>query len=280
MTTKQLAQRLMRNLTVADLAQLPSEGVLELLDAINSAIQQFYGLAPTCYKRQDVVSLLTAPSAWTGIGLTAGGTAFTGRVAVAAELWGTLRISGSALDYTVASASALLEPWGHPSATYAGTFYDDALVLSGAVDRVLSPPMVDGREELKRDDSFLRSTGQRGVGRPSRYAMGYVAGTFLLRFDPLPDQQYRILYEAELAAPRVEFRDLEGKTGELPVADTIIETCLLPLAAAELVGSPLWKSPDTVKWTLQKAEKALNMIERLPSEIGKPAHRVGTRRGY
>jgi hypothetical protein len=286
MTTVQLAQRLLRYLTVKDLALLSGDDALHLLDAINSGIQQFYALAPSIYKQTSMSGILRAAQNVT-LDVTLGSPIFTGYTASYYSKGYTIRIEGDDHDNEIVASNGLLDNYMGDTGTRQATIWGDCLQLNTVIDRLTSEPKLDTGDVLWKDDEYKQSGGMRNrqVGRPRRYWIEAVGQSqagdpaFLLRVDTLPDQDYRVRLDGELAPRKVAFLDLTTPV-VLPIDDALVESHVLPICASELTDSPLWQNADNKKDVNERARKALQLIGLLSPIISVPNHQVGTPKGY
>jgi hypothetical protein len=298
MTTVQLAQRLLRYLTVKDLALLSGDDALHLLDAINSGIQQFYALAPSIYKQTSMSGILRAAQDVT-LDVTLGSPIFTGYTASYYSKGYTIRIEGDDNDNEIVASNGLLDSYMGETGTRQATIWGDCLQLNTVIDRLTSEPKLDTGDVLWKDDEykqwggfcypegwgFRRGLRNRKVGRPRRYWIEAVGQSqagdpaFLLRVDTLPDQDYRVRLDGELAPRKVTFIDLTTPV-VLPIDDALVESNVLPICASELTESPLWQNSDNKKDVNERASKALQLIGLLSPIISVPNYQVGTPKGY
>lgn len=284
MTSVQLAQRLLRHLSIKDIALLPGDDALHLLDAINSGLQSFYAVAPSIYKQTTLSGVFRAAQQVT-ITVALGANTFTGYTASYQSKGYTIRIDGDEMDNEIVAANGLLDNYMGESGTKSATIWGDVVQLNTVIDRLISDPKLDTGDVLLKDDELQPKGEKRRIGRPSRYRIEAVGQSqagdpaFLLRVDTLPDNDYRVRIDAELAPAKIGFLDLTNPV-VLPIDDAMVELCLLPLCASELTDSALWQSPDAKRDVLLRAERALQNISLLSPTISMPDNRVGTPKGF
>lgn len=294
MTTVQIAQRLLRNLSVKDLALLSADDALHLLDAINGGMQEFYALAPGIYKQTSLSGILRAGQD-ISLGVTLGSQIFTDWTASYLHKGYTIRIEGDDNDNEIIAANGLLDDYMGETGFRQARIWGDCLQINTVIDRLTSEPKLDTGDVLLKDDEYKQWGGfclgarrglkNRSVGRPTRYwiePVGQSQGgdpSFLLRVDTLPDADYRVRMDAELAPRRVVFSDFSIPV-PLPFDDGLVESCLLPICAARLMDSPLWQDRQTFSAVERRAEQARGLIGLLSPTISMPENRVLTPRGY
>jgi len=297
MTTVQLAQRLLRYLSVKDIALLSADDALHLLDAINTGIQQFYALAPSIYKQTMLSGILKAEQ---GVSLYVenGSSVFSGYVATLAVKSYTIVIDGDDVENEIVAANGLLDNYVGTTGTKNAKIYGDCVQLNAVIDRMIADPVLDTGDVLtqKANDVFTQysqykrfksanKVERRRVGKPSQYWIDPIGQSqagdpaFVLRVDTLPDKDYRVRFLAELSPRKVQFMDL-SYPAPLGLDDGNIEAYVLPLCADALTDSPLWQLPESRSVVNSRASMALEMINRLSPSIAVPRNRVGTPRGY
>jgi hypothetical protein len=296
MTTVQLAQRLLRHLTVKDLALLSGDDALHVLDAMNAGLQQFYALAPASLK-QTTLSGVLQPAQTVTLTVTNGSAVFSGYTATSAQRGYTIRIEGDDNENEIVASNGLLDDYLGTTGTKAAQVWGDCLPLNGVIERLTSEPRLDTGAFLAKEPAFRERGGwsspaeqrharrDRRIGEPSFYwieAVGQSQGgapAFLLRVDALPDRAYRVRVDAELGPARVTFPDLTTPVA-LPLNDAHVEAYVLPLCAAALLDSPLWQDADAKRHIRERAGDAIPLIGLLGHHIAKPSNRVRTPAGY
>lgn len=299
MTIVQLSQRLVsRYLTVRDLALLPGDGLLALVDAVNAALTDFYDAAPSDYRRATLAFPLSAPVDLVGVRPIPGATALAAPAFAADQRACTVQVAGDATWNEVAAPDALFDnyqgPVPPPAGVGATVFGDVVLFGSGVFHALVSEPrLTDGEqpgEVLIRDELLRerRGGGRRHRGRPCRYCVepaGMPVGVgnlFALRVDPLPDRAYTLRVECDLRplqfSPADAFLPLE-----LPVPAHLCLTGLLPLAAEHLSvhARRYWDPAGPGVAEVQRgALAARESLAALPSDFGRPHSSIGTPPGW
>lgn len=298
MTTVQVAQRLLRYLRVKDLALLSGDDALHLLDAMNSGIQQFYALAPSIYKQTTLSGVLRGAQNAI-LEVTFGSPVFGGYTAPALSRGWTIRIDGDDNDNEIVAENGLLDDYMGETGSRSATLWGDCLQLNTVIDRLTSDPKLETGDVLSKDDEYRQWGGfvfpdgwgghrglrSRSIGRPRCYWIEAVGQSqagdpaFLLRVDTLPDRDYRVRIDGELAPRKVVFSDLSTPV-VLAVDDALVESIVIPICVAELSDSPLWQNPENKKDVAARAEKALRLIGLLSPVISMPRNRICTPKGY
>jgi hypothetical protein len=267
MKTLELAQRLVRNLKVKDIAKLTADQSLVLLDAINGGIQQFYTCAPDAYRTTTLSGMLTGPMT-VSLGMNIGDNLFTGYEVGTDKKGCTIRIEGDEVDNQVTSGNSLLNDFQGYTGTKSATLFGDCIGFDGYLMRMSSHPVLNGTIQLKAK-SFLT---RKEIGQPKYYAIEAVGQSqganpdFYIRVDPLPDKVYTLSFTGELTPKRFTMDDLTANA-TLPVKDCHIETMLVPLCAGQLAESDLWALEATRKLAMDKATEAVKFCFNLPEEI-------------
>ncbi|MBK1883659.1 hypothetical protein JIN85_14655 [Luteolibacter pohnpeiensis] len=284
-----LAQKLIRDLKEKSLSQLSADSRLELVDAINAAIQRLHELSPDHTKKTNGSLSLSAPVS-AMLEVTNGSRSFTGYTIIGDELFCTIRISGDPIDNQITGDGNLLHPYNGPSGTVEAVIFGDASALPATLMEVISDPLIiETGDYLKLSNPMARDyrSPNRAICRPCRFRIegnalnNNPASPAIFRTDSLPDQAYRLEFEAKLSPLRVGFEDIVTPGDELPFRTEHIESFLLPLARAELTSSSLWRDKDLIATTLRRAEEAeFRFINSSIHSLATPSNRVGTPRGF
>lgn len=311
MNSFQLAQRLARNLNIPDSFDLSADAALDVLSAMNAGLNAFYGAMPGVYKRTTLSHTIRAPRDLSVIfqeqfsRLVANDT-FTNR-----DQGCTVRFGDGSSDNIVTGPNSLLDNYLGQTLTVPATLFSDAIPIQDVIERVIghlrlydksrnqpTPLIRDERLRSGRtwrrwsdsewgDDWYWPDCGTLGsIGRPRYYyldPMGVSQGAepeFLLRVAPLPDIDYTIRMEAELSTERLVFADIATTARTINVGNAYIDDILIPLCEAELITSALWRDKDKVQSVLDRQEKAMEKMGRIPSDVGPSVNCVGTPRGF
>ncbi|MDR1191264.1 MAG: hypothetical protein LBK60_06325 [Verrucomicrobiales bacterium] len=298
MTSVELAMRLCRWLTVKDLAMLPADGRVDVLNAMNAGLQRFYELAPAPYKLTAFAGVLPAPRRVT-VSVTKGSAVFGGYVAVAGDKGCTIQIDGDQLENEITASNGLLDVYQGETGARGATIYGDVLRVDSVIRRFIDDPALENGAILTKEDGYRRWGGfcwppgmkfgrrrtHRRVGMPRHYwleSVGQSQGgrpAFLLRVDALPDRDYRLRINGELAPRKLRFGDLQTPV-ELPIEDSFVESKLLPLCAAALTDSPLWENNKILSRIDSRAGQAAADIALISPTIDVPRNRVFTPKGW
>lgn len=291
-----LASRLIRDLKVSSLSELPARDRLELLDAINGSLQEMDSLAAPHSKQATATFSVPAPQTVT-ITVTNGSNEISGYDFSDDDLFRTIRVEGDSIDNQIAGANLLRHPFSGASGSVSATFYGDAFKLNDSISEVASDFMLlETRTRVSQD--FRRITGgldygynhitsKKRSGRPERWWMEANAANqnppapSLVRLNTLPDTSYRLQADVIMAPLRVVFSDFSGESRGIPMRDEHIEAYLLPMCRGKMSTSPLWKD-DSIKGKVDSdASSALEKYAVLsPKTLSTPANRVGTPKGF
>lgn len=301
MTTAEAAFRILRHASVTDLAALTISQAAEVAGALSVAVGTFFKYGPKILRQTSASTILPAPVTVSGLSIAAGALEVTtGTPFTTGQRGSSLRIDGDQGRNEIVSTVGWLNPYqGSTGAGKTATVYGDCVSISSRlIERLVSDPwIIDGgnahsddiRRLVRVRDEHEMPGGLSVVeGKPEYYAFqptGQSRGAtaqYLFRVWPAPSRQLVIRFEAEMAPDMIDFLALAQTPVELPFSDEHMETIILPLAEAELLASTLMDEVnDRVTATLRAREaRAMQMIRMLPKNYGKPAGRIGTRRGY
>lgn len=300
MTSLGLAQRLLRHLKFKDWGEMPIEAQLEIVDALNVALAIYFAEAPETYRRLNLSYLLAGPQTVT-ITTTNGSKTVSDTPFANYTRGAMLRIEGDDQWNRIDGDSQLLMPYLGLSGSHTATVYGDVTALGfNEIERVITWPQLNNGSVLALDESmrerpgrFFRDLGDlaSGVdydtGCPRWHIFDYLndltAGrnekAGLLRVYPLPDQDYTIRFEAIVAPLHLSLSAINTSV-DLPVRNYHAERFLVPLALRELAHGGLWEREDTRRSTQVRGDTAETNLETINHEIGTPANRLGTPKGY
>jgi hypothetical protein len=287
-----LTNRLLRDLKERELANLPADERIELLDAINSGIQRLYALTPDNEKITAVSIALAAPATVT-LTVTNGSAEFGNYAATLDDLYCTIRIDGDAIDNQIVSDTALLHPYSGPTGTVQATIYHDAAVLPEPVTSLVGDPRIAETGQFLTQDASREAlsllSGSRPVGQPRRWWVEAnarnqnPAAPAVFRVDALPSAAIRLESQASHAPARFVFTDLlPGSTLVVPFRDEVIEAYLLPMIRGELAETSLWRDDAKAARAIAKGDDAEAKYASLAISplLSTPSNRVCTPRGY
>lgn len=287
MTTVELAIRLCRDLEVKNLPQLSSDGRLDMITAINAALQRHHALSPDHLKVEKVSAPLRKPEPIT-ITVTNGSKEFSGWTPNKSDLFNSIRINTDTyVDHWATADDELLATYLGQTGTQQATLYHDVVSFDQPIERIVTQPIldIDGTYLRYSEDNNLWEGiyGRRQrVGRPRFYRLEKqtvnrgAETVFYIRVDTLPDQDYRIRFDVQLAPKKITYNDLITPVN-LPIRDDQVESVLLPIARAELTCSKLWEDPSHISMAKEKAERAEMLYEQLTIHHPAPKHnQVGT----
>lgn len=315
MNSVQLAQRLARNLNVADVFNLDAEVSLDVLSAINGGLQSFYRSVPGIYKRTTLSHTIRAPKT---LGITFA-EQYSNRCSLTSdqsdpftsrERGCTVKFDTGAADNIVIADNAVLDDYLLTTLVTNATIYYDAVPIQDVIERIIgavrlysatkAEPTLLVRDERLRGGRFRRwlpadqdeimypmdAAYLSEIGRPRYYYLDPVGSSqggepeFLLRLAPMPDVDYIVRMEAELSTERIVFNDLTTARA-IYVADAYVEDILVPLCEAELVTSKFWTDAEAKKGVLARRDDALTTkIPKIPKDIAPTSNMVGRPRGF
>jgi len=291
MNTLSLSRLLARHLDVEDPANPPADALLDILNAINGGLSQFYRLAPVRLKIAPFSLTLRAPET-SAIEVTAKYSRTLASGAFSASRIGcTVTFPDLPFDNEVAATDSLLDE--HLSDTLATTVrvFGDAAGINVPIERITSDvklygPVNGGQRQLVRDERLRDRRFYHQEGEPcyfrleSRGVVQSASPQFLLRVWPLPAVDYIVRFDAECSSLRVTFADFINPI-EIPILDNYADDLLLPLCEAKLVSSSFWREAGTKTRIEGRAEDVVATgIPMLAHDTGVPNNRVGTPEGF
>lgn len=291
MNTISIARLLARHLNVDDPANPPADALLDILNAINGGISQFYRLAPVRLKIAPFSLTLRTPE---NIAVTvaakysrtlASGTFPTARIGC------TVSFPELPFDNEVAGTGLLLDDHLSDALSSTVRVFGDAVAINVPIERITSEVRLQGavqggerrlvRDERLRDRRLYHQEGVPSYFRlESRGVTQGAAPQFLFRVWPLPTMDYLVRFEAECSALRVVFSDFVTPV-EIPILDSYADDLLVPLCEAKLVSSPFWRDPATKNRIEGRAQEVVTTgIPMLAHDTGVPNNTVGTPEGF
>lgn len=281
-----LANRLSRDLDEKSVNDLTADARLEILDAINGAIQLMHGLASNESKTTTGGIVLDEPLS-VSLGVTFGSVDTTGDAFSSDQLYRTIRIDGDGIDNQIVGPNRLLHPYAGQSGTVVAIIYCDAVAVVEPYEELISNPRI-----LETDTELTNwprpwHPMSKPVRRPMCYQVEANArnqnsqAPSVIRFDSLPDQLYRLEAKFSLAPARIGFPDLLAPGADIPLRAEHVEAYLLPIARGIMTTSSLWKNANTKPSALKASEKAEADYEaRIPRTLVTPNNRTRTKRGF
>ena len=291
MTTIQLAHSLARHLTQPDLAQLDAAAKLDVMQAMNSALQVIYAAMPPAHKTTTISETLRGPVTVAFAVPARYANTLTAPVFAANQRGCTVFMGSDESANEIVAADAVLDQYTATPLSGNATIYHDAVHLYSTIERVVSQPSIFRNGEQVRYLERWQTDFDRlpkTIGTPLRYCVipcGASQGAdprFYLRVWPLPDTDYKLRFDAELSAARVTFAQITTDPVALPLSDSIAESILLPLALGKLLGSPDWadKSSPTTSRIERNATEAVAMLRLTPWDVAPAFNAVGTPAGF
>lgn len=300
MQTIELLRRATRHLTVKDPDKMEPSQRIELVDALNEAINRFYEVAPDCYRRTTCTELLSAPEL-VEIGVTGGDFNLASGSFTSAQRGRSILIPGDPIYNEIVAPDQLLRAYRGVTSTQTATVYSDCVTFRDfKVQRIVNRPrIVDTNTELvdaeryhspdSRDTRWHRGGPGRTLGDPRAFWIDYVGGTIatgtndavmLVRLDPVPARELAIEMDIHILAANYGMSAISTPI-ETPIHASVSADAFQPLMEVALMRSSMWAGSDRVDAALLKAEQvALSRIQNLPILWGPVRRRVRTRPGY
>lgn len=300
MNSVQLAQRLGRNLNVADPFNLPAPAALDVLSAINAGLNEFYRSMPPVYKRTTLSHTIRAPRTVNMTFQAQYSRLVADNTFVLRDQGCTVRFGDGSSDNIVTGPNSLLDNFLGSTLAVTGTIYSDAIPIQDVIEQIIGDVLlydstrkeptvlsINNRMRNYRRHLYPRgSSASDSIGRPRHYyldPMGVSQGAepeFLLRVAPLPDLDYTIRLEAELSTQRLVPADLLTAR-MINVGAAYLDDILIPLCEAHLASSSFWRDKSEKDRVMSKAEKIkANEMPKIPSNIAPQNNRVGTPAGW
>lgn len=287
MTTQQLAERLARRLKKGTLTSLSMPTTMDVVEAINSGLQECYELLPA-WQRRTTVSL-TLPAPVTASLIVAAGSVDLGDEGgqfTSAQIGRSVVVAGDPNWNEVQSTAKLLDEYNGTSGTRSATIYGDSasnglLNFDGLAGH---PRLADTRETLIQFNP--RAAGRAGeVGVPRYYwiepaaaSLGAVPSIYL-RVSPAPDRAYVLRVDMEFRPFVVTLPDLHAAT-VIPLAEPLFHRALIPLCESNLIRSPEWADDSKARLVLDAADAAREHLSNQRPSPSVPSNRVFTPAGY
>jgi hypothetical protein len=312
MTTKELADRLMRQTDPGDLSALTMRQGKEVADAISFALMEFSTLCPDHMTRTTASVTLPEPKTVT-IGVTKGSTTVTDYTFASDEIGCTIKIDG--LLNEVDTTATLMDEYHGETGTKTATLYYDAVNMANnrKIRRIANDPWVfDGyrcTHQLYRVPSdhaplgTYHSTSQRwtsrashwyddwNIGEPRHYSImetGNSSGSeqwFILKVGPSPESTTTLRFDLELESDFICWTQINHFPIDLPYSDQQILSVIMPFAEKRLLTSSLfdWTRPQA-KAVAQQLEQnyshARGILDQEAPDRGKPQTSRGTPWGW
>lgn len=291
----EVCARLGRRTRDGDFTSLTLAEQVDIINAINTAMQRLYNALPPYFKEKTVGLLLPAPVAITGVGVTQFGTTITGFTFGTAQFGQTVQLSGDAQWNQIIGPQLLLSPYMGPTGTTTGTIYGNAAFPTDfPFDRVIGNPQFADQSlaGLFPMNMALNNGGQaadwiyqQNIGRPTAWwtqVFGQSQGNtpmMVLKFAPAPDQAYAIKVRLGFWPKRLTITDY-GNNVQLVVPDQFVEPCLIKMALEEFTSSPAWVTKGDEKDVVLRGQEAESYAKTQVQSVGVPSNRMGTPLGY
>lgn len=216
MKTYEFYNRLLRTLVPRTLDALTMNEAQELVDALNSALQSFYRIAPNRYKKREYSYYLPTPrtievDVRNGSKLILDGLHTEDGFAILTEdeealepegidnvsgehMGASIRIDGDANWNRVAATNTLLDAYQGEDGVHSATIYADNIILSGVdIEAVNTDPVLSTGDRLlydstaqnplsdlstyRRNFSNFKDRNTRQLGQPERYCVAHIGSS-------------------------------------------------------------------------------------------------------
>tara|TARA_Y100000593_G_scaffold93064_1_gene186595 strand:- start:5095 stop:5961 length:867 start_codon:yes stop_codon:yes gene_type:complete len=273
MTTTELVQRLLRYTKFDDIGNLPVDDTIDILEAISSGIRDWCMLAPADFTRRTVTATLKKSATLDDCVFKSGSKDFTPSANLSEYIGSTCKIEGESEYNRITENGKLLfesETTGSKKLEY----WKDAINL-GRTQKVISAPLIRGNrlrmwhdaDRDRRTDGNSTLWRDYATGEPKRYWLDTEDSAsnspprFVLRVWPLPTSDEQISFDVQVTAPRYSPSALTNPE-HVPVMDEYCESMLVPLAARELISSPIFNgNASAVMEAGKRAERrAINLV--------------------
>lgn len=276
-----LAQRVIRHTRVSDLASCEVNDAIDITRAINSALEEWFSLAPHSYRRTTASHTFTAPRV-VSISVTGDDTSVSGNPFTTLERGCSIIIDGDDVRNEIVDTNALLHTYSGTTGTVSATIYHDCVAMTNfRIERLTAAPYcLETKRELKprpqMDTDWIRNGS---VGDPQYFNVEYIGnaeqvsndGVFQVRVSPMPGQSYRIKMPMEFRPISYGIDCLSpAGNAEIPVPDALAFSTLMPMVEAELIASPCWRlstPPTTTGRISDAADRARDMVTSLQSNF-------------
>jgi hypothetical protein len=300
MTTVQLAQRMMRNLTVSDWSRLPMDAAEEVREAINMGLDAFSRILPVHRTVRDATFVIEEPKAISVTVTDASkaiviGTFFPfGAYASASDLPGRgVILAGDTKLNRLLSSTEMIEHYMGASGSVSAMLYSDGIPIGHRADQLagipyFTPSTSSQRHHLIHVDDARSWTANASVhtGQPAYWWVDPFGGSdalatsWLLRLHPLPTGRGILSVPMKQFPASVTLTDLHITPRALPIQE-LEEGHLANICAAYLITCPLWKETVNKADVRAKADDSRRAMEARSNHnpSGFP-NRVHTRPGY
>jgi hypothetical protein len=297
MTTVELISRVARRArSGGDFTKLSMLERMDVLSAINGAIQEVYELLPVYLKEQTLGFTLPAQVTVPALGVTNGSKVVTGYAFTADQIGRSILIEGDGVVNQLLGNGtnlSLLNDYQGQTGTVGATIYGDTCYTTGVpFDRIVGNPEYGDQRQwpiMRRtgNPSDYQFFGLLQVGRPMYWwvqNMGNSQGNvpiLVMKFFPMPDTAYTVKVRIAFWARRLVLADYDDAS-TITVLDQFLESALIPLALRQFMLSPAWErlGPQADQDVRDSAARAEVFLRKQPGQVGAPANQVGTPFGY
>lgn len=312
MKTTQLFQSTIPFLTFPTMDAMGLEDCAVVVEALNSALQEWFDLAPDRFSYEKAAVRTAAPAAVSVLPVS-GSTTLSASAFANSQVGNTVVIPGDTNQNIIAGPARLLLPFAGdtPGAAVEATVYDDALTFfDEAVIRVTTKVTCRENGRVLQQAYPLASTSQRErdvtyapfhdltylnnyfrerqVGTyPSAYTVEHLAlsqvksdhedfaDAFLLRLDPIPSCPSTIEFEVARRPRAYNAEDVRAPK-VLPVPDSLIAGTLRSMLLGELCATPYWADKELKPEIRANAEAAKTKVRMISRYRARPEGKIRT----
>jgi hypothetical protein len=209
-----------------------------------------------------------------------------------------VQVDGDSVGNRIDSSTSLARAYTGATGTHNFTVYGDIVPLDGwSIERIyLDPILGSNRRALTSDSTYAQYSGRArnrswsdgelpSIGTPRYFDIrhtgsltkGMVSDSSLIHLNPIPATADSVRIGIVHHPVQFALSSLQ-EVVTLPLADSICRNILLPLAMAELIGSPNFTG--NAQATQLKADKAISSARMLSPFASRPNHHIGTPSGY
>jgi hypothetical protein len=203
------------------------------------------------------------------------------------DYYRTIKIDGDSIENQPMGINELLHPYGGASGQVSAILYGDAVSIPKFYAELVSQSLKNLDTGTFVTHSAAWSEGHKSVCRPEFFVVEANAINrspecpSVIRFNTLPDRNYRLQGVFSAAPLRVSFSDLLAPGIDLPIREEWVESCLFPISRGLLTSCRLWRSEAIKSQVRDSANEAERRIAEIyPTTLATPNNRVGTPIGF
>ncbi len=293
MNTVELFHRIGRRGREGDFTKFSLAEQGDVMESVNSAMQQVYNALPSYFKEQSEGFVLPAPRNLV-VAVTQYSNMLSSDVFDESEIGRTVVLDGDPAWNQVLDTNQLLNPYmGTTVAQVSGQVYGNAIFSEQyPFDRIIGNPRLANqntafwnKELIRVQPSGIPWLFQQGIGQPQVWwvefqgnAQGYEP-LLVLRVAPAPSVAMSINVRLSFWPRRLTMQDYTAAT-TIPVPDQFIDSCLIPIATRTFMASPAYVKRGDEDRIDARAVAAELTLKNQPGQPAAPNNRVFTPLGY